>query len=335
MFITILNKIKEYNRIIIHRHVRPDGDCMGSQMGLKYLLKNTFPEKEVYAVGDELPEYLKELGEVDIIPDGYYQDALVIVVDTANESRICDARWQTGKYIIKIDHHDDSPEFGDLWYVDEKSPACSSIIVRMIKAWGNEVKMCEKAGYALYFGIVTDTGRFRYRGLTSEVLNNAGYLLDLGVDVDTLYNKLYIDDVATLKLQVYVLNNFKTTPNGVVYIYFSRKIIQKFGVTKDEAANLVNSISTIKGHPVWVAFIDQGYEKLEKLEKGELDPSKEIRVRLRSRGVAINGVASRYRGGGHLQAAGATIYSKKEMTSLLEELDLLVKEYKEEHPDAL
>lgn len=335
MFITILNKIKEYNRIIIHRHVRPDGDCMGSQMGLKYLLKNTFPEKEVYAVGDELPEYLKELGEVDIIPDGYYQDALVIVVDTANESRICDARWQTGKYIIKIDHHDDSPEFGDLWYVDEKSPACSSIIVRMIKAWGNEVKMCEKAGYALYFGIVTDTGRFRYRGLTSEVLNNAGYLLDLGVDVDTLYNKLYIDDVATLKLQGYVLNNFKTTPNGVVYIYFSRKIIQKFGVTKDEAANLVNSISTIKGHPVWVAFIDQGYEKLEKLEKGELDPSKEIRVRLRSRGVAINGVASRYRGGGHLQAAGATIYSKKEMTSLLEELDLLVKEYKEEHPDAL
>ena len=335
MFITILNKIKEYNRIIIHRHVRPDGDCMGSQMGLKYLLKNTFPEKEVYAVGDELPEYLKELGEADIIPDEYYQDALVIVVDTANESRICDARWQTGKYIIKIDHHDDSPEFGDLWYVDEKSPACSSIIVRMIKAWGNEVKVCEKAGYALYFGIVTDTGRFRYRGLTSEVLNNAGYLLDLGVDVDTLYNKLYIDDVATLKLQGYVLNNFKTTPNGVVYIYFSRKIMQKFGVTKDEAANLVNSISTIKGHPVWVAFIDQGYEKLEKLEKGELDPSKEIRVRLRSRGVAINGVASRYRGGGHLQAAGATIYSKKEMTSLLEELDLLVKEYKEEHPDAL
>ena len=335
MFIKILNKIKEYNRIIIHRHVRPDGDCMGSQMGLKYLLKNSFPEKEVYAVGDELPEYLKELGEVDIISDEYYKDALVIVVDTANESRICDGRWQTGKYIIKIDHHDDSPEFGDLWYVDETSPACSSIIVRMIKAWGNEVKMCEKAGYALYFGIVTDTGRFRYRGLTSEVLNNAGYLLDLGVDVDTLYNKLYVDDVATLKLQGYVLNNFKTTPNGVAYIYFTKKIIEKFGVTKDEAANLVNSISTIKGHPVWVAFVDQGYEKPEHLAKGELDPSKEIRVRLRSRGVTINGVASRYRGGGHLQAAGATIYSKKEMKLILEELDSLVKEYKEEHHDAL
>ena len=335
MFIEILNKIKEYNRIIIHRHIRPDGDCMGSQMGLKYLIKNSFPEKEVYAVGDDLPEYLKELGEVDIIPDEYYKEALVIVVDTSNESRIYDDRWKTGKYIIKIDHHDDSPEFGDLWYVDEKSPACSSIIVRMAKVWGDEVKMCEKAAYALYFGIVTDTGRFRYRGLTSEVLNNAGYLLDLGIDVDSLYNKLYIDDVATLKLQGYVLKNFKTTPNGVAYIYFSKKIIEKFGVTKDEAANLVNSISTIKGHPVWVAFVDQGYEKPENLAKGELDPSKEIRVRLRSRGVTINGVASRYRGGGHLQACGATIYSKKEMNSILEELDLLVKKYKEEHPDAL
>ena len=335
MFIEILNKIKEYNRIIIHRHIRPDGDCMGSQMGLKYLIKNTFPEKEVYAVGDDIPEYLKELGETDAVTDELYSDALVIVVDTSVENRIYDDRWKMGKYIIKIDHHDDSPEFGNLWYVDEKSPACCSIIVRMIKAWGSEVKMCQKAAYALYFGIVTDTGRFRYRGLTSEVLGNAGYLLDLGVDVDSLYNKLYVDEVAALKLQGYVLNNFKTTENGVAYIYFSNKIIKKFGVTKDEAANLVNSISTIKGHPVWVAFVDQGYEKPENLAKGELDPSKEIRVRLRSRGVTINGVASRYRGGGHLQACGATIYSKKEMNSILEELDLLVKQYKEEHPDAL
>ena len=335
MFIEILNKIKEYNRIIIHRHIRPDGDCMGSQMGLKYLIKNTFPEKEVYAVGDDIPEYLKELGETDAVTDELYSDALVIVVDTSVENRIYDDRWKMGKYIIKIDHHDDSPEFGNLWYVDEKSPACCSIIVRMIKAWGSEVKMCQKAAYALYFGIVTDTGRFRYRGLTSEVLGNAGYLLDLGVDVDSLYNKLYVDEVAALKLQGYVLNNFKTTENGVAYIYFSNKIIKKFGVTKDEAANLVNSISTIKGHPVWLAFIEQGLSKPKGLKKGELDPSKEIRVRLRSRGVSINSVASKYRGGGHLQAAGATIYSKKEMESMLTELDLLVKEYKKDNNDAL
>mgnify|MGYP003463159031 CR=1 FL=1 len=108
MFIEILNKIKEYNRIIIHRHIRPDGDCMGSQMGLKYLLKNSFPDKEIYAVGDELPEYLQELGEVDNIPDEYYNDALVIVVDTSVDNRISDERWKTGKYIIKIDIDSDT-----------------------------------------------------------------------------------------------------------------------------------------------------------------------------------------------------------------------------------
>ena len=334
MFIEILNKIKEYNRIIIHRHMRPDGDCMGSQMGLKYLLKNSFPDKEIYAVGDGVPSYLQELGEVDNIPDEYYNDALVIVVDTSVDKRIYDDRWKTGKYIIKIDHHDDSPDFGNLCYVDETCPACSAIIVRMIKAWGEEVKICPKAAYALYFGIVTDTGRFRYRGLTSEVLSNAGYLLDTNIDVDSLYNKLYVDEVATLKLQGYVLNNFKTTPNGVAYIYFTKKIIKKFGVTKDEAANLVNSLSSIRNHLVWVAFVDQSLPKVKGLQKGEPDPSKEIRVRLRSRGVAINGVAANYRGGGHLQAAGATIYSKKEMNNILTELDQLVKEFKQEHPDA-
>ena len=110
--------------------------------------------------------------------------------------------------------------------------------------------------------------------------------------------------------------------------------MDKFGVSKDDAANLVNSISTIKGCLVWVAFVDQNGIKPEDFKKGDLDPSKEIRCRLRSRGVEVNGVAANYRGGGHLQAAGATIYSRKEMNAILNELDVLVKEYKKEHPDA-
>ena len=334
MFLEILKKIKEFDTIIIHRHERPDGDCIGSQMGLYHLIAQNFKSKKVYTVGDELPEYLALYGKSDIIEDSIYNDALVIVVDTATEKRICDKRYLNGKYLIKIDHHDDSPDFGDLIYVDNKCPACSSIIVSMIKVWGSEVKINKESAYALYFGITTDTGRFRYRGLSSEVLNNAGFLLDQGIDVDSLYNKLYIDEVATLKLQGYVLNNFKTTENGVAYIYFTKKMMKKFGVSKDDAANLVNTISTIRGCLVWVAFVDQFGTRPANFKKGDLDPSKEIRCRLRSRGVAVNGVASNYRGGGHLQAAGATIYSKKEMNSILRELDILVKDYKKEHPDA-
>lgn len=331
MFIEILNKIKEYNRIIIHRHVRPDGDCIGSQMGLKHVLKANFPEKEIYAIGEDIPEYLKDLGSFDIIPDEYYSDALVIVVDTAVEKRICDDRWKMGKYIIKIDHHDDSPEYGNLCYIDEKIPACSSLLTSMIRSWGDSVKMTKESAYALYMGITTDTGRFRYRGLSAEVFINAAYLLEQDIDVDSLYTSLYIDEVETLKLQGYVLNNFKTTKNGVAYIYFTKKIMKKYGVSKEDAANLVNSLSSIKNHLVWVVFVDQ---MLPSNNQKEENTKNEIRVRLRSRGVEVNGVARNYRGGGHLQAAGATIYSKKEMKSLLEELDHQVELYKKEHPNA-
>lgn len=331
MFTQIIEKIKEYDTIIIHRHKRPDGDCIGSQMGLKNFILDNFKDKKVYAVGDEVPEYMSDLGQSDIVSDDIYKDALVIVVDTSNEDRICDERYNTGAYLIKIDHHDDSPAFGNIQYVDAESPACASIITSLVRSFDNCV-ISKKCAYALYFGITTDTGRFRYRGVNGTVLSNAAVLIDTGIDVQYLYNKLYVDDVNTLKLQGFVLNNFKTTPNGVVYIYFTKKLMKKYNVTKEEAGNLVNTLSSINGHLVWVAFIDQMRES-KVLENG-LNEKNEIRVRIRSRNVAINNVAANYRGGGHLQAAGATIYSKKEMKSMLEELDTCVKNYKAENPNA-
>ena len=329
MFNQIFEKIKEYDTIIIHRHVRPDGDCMGSQMGLKHFISDNFPNKKVFAVGTDIPEYLNNLGITDEISDDIYKDALVIIVDTASEKRICDERWKTGKYIIKIDHHDDSPAYGNIQYVDPESPANCSILTTMLRGFEG-CQISKECATALYFGITTDTGRFRYRGVNQTVLENAGYLISCGVDVQKLYNDLYIDDVESLKLQGYVLNNFKTTPNGVAYIYFTKKMMKKFGVTKDQAANLVNSISTIRGKLIWVAFIDQ---MLEHDKSKSLDPGKEIRVRLRSRFVSINDVAANYRGGGHLQAAGATIYGKQEMANLLRDLDTRLKEFKEQNPD--
>ena len=139
MFKQILEKIKEYNRIIIHHHVRPDGDCIGSQMGLKYIIKDNFPEKEVYAVGGDVPPYLNYIARHDIVADELYKEALVIVVDTSKKDRIYDERWSTGAYIIKIDHHDDSDEFGDIQYVNEKCSACSAIITEFYLANKDEL----------------------------------------------------------------------------------------------------------------------------------------------------------------------------------------------------
>ena len=100
----IYEKIKEFDTIIIHRHTRPDGDALGAQIGLKESIKETFPEKKVFAVGD-INERYRFIGEVDNISDDIYEDALVIVLDTAETELISDARFNTGKFLIKMDHH--------------------------------------------------------------------------------------------------------------------------------------------------------------------------------------------------------------------------------------
>ena len=314
----ILEKIKEYNRIIIHRHIRPDGDCIGTQHALKKAIELNFPEKEVYAVGDIIPDYLDEYGVIDEVTKDMYNGSLVIVVDTANEDRICNENYKLGDYIIKIDHHDDSSDYGNLNYVDPVMPACGAILTRLLRSWN--FKFNKEIATYLYVAITTDTGRFRFRGVNEEVMANAGYLISEGVEIDKLYTKLYTKEKESFKLQGYVYENFKTTDSGVAYIYFSQKTMKEYNVTKDDAANLVNSLDSIKGSLIWVAFIEQ-------------DDEVEIRVRLRSRFVAINDIARNYRGGGHLQAAGATLYSKDEMTSILTELDNLHKEFKENNKE--
>ena len=335
MFKQILDQIIKYDTIIIHRHVRPDGDCIGSSQGLKRFIKLNFPEKHVYTVGDAIPDYLSAYGENEEISDDIYNGSLVIVVDTANEKRICDGRYNTGEFLIKIDHHDDSPHYGDINYTDPSSPACSSILADMFRLYESMGYIInEDVASCLYLAITTDTGRFRYRGVNGKTLSNAGWLLDKGVDTEKMFSHLYIKEKEVLKLQGYVYNNFKMTENGVAYICFTKSIMEKFNVTKEDAANLVNSLDSINGSLIWCVFVDQMLPPAQNLINKKEDPTKEVRVRIRSRFVAINEVATHYRGGGHLQAAGATIYSTKERKSLLNELDILLKEYKENNPEA-
>ena len=321
MFKQILEKIMEYDTIIVHRHMRPDGDCIGSQAGLVHLLRNSFPNKKIYSVGDDIPEYLSFIGLSDIVSDDIYKEALAIVVDTSVDKRIYDNRYINAKFLIKIDHHDDSFPFREndyLEYIDPKSAACSAIISRFYLENKDVLKMNKEAATALYTGIVTDTGRFLYRGVDSTLMHATADLLDFDVDIEYIYSKLNLKRINTYRLEAYVYKHMKMTKSGVVYIFFTRRIMKKFGVTADEAAALVNCMSSIKGSMIWVTFVDY---------------ADNIRVRLRSRNVAINEVATHYRGGGHLQACGATISNKKEMNSLLAELDELHASFKAEHKD--
>ena len=309
----ILGKIKEFNRIIIHIHIRPDGDCYGAGFGLKNIIKETYPNKEVYLVGEKA-DYVDFVGTPDIIEDELFNNALAIVVDTASADRVSDQRFKLAKYVIKIDHHIPVEDYGDLIYVDTSRPATAQIILEFYLKFQEELKMNMEAAVALYTGIVTDTGRFRFRSVTAETFLAVAHLLDFGIDFVDVLSRLSTKSENLMKLQGYVLLNFQKTENGVAYIKMTPDVINQFDVSLEEATSLVNELSTLDDCPVWMLFAE--YE------------NNIVRARLRSKGPAIDKLANKYDGGGHAQACGANLGTWDKTDDLLKDADELVKEYK-------
>lgn len=311
----ILNAIKENNRIIIFRHKRPDGDAVGSTKGLARILTLTYPEKEIYILNSDYCDYMSFLGgESDPIDDEMYKDALGIVIDTGNVERISNQKYSLCKKIIKIDHHIDREPYGDIsWVEEERSSACE-MIAYFYDTFKNELKIDSEAATYIYTGMVTDSGRFRFSGVSGDTMRLAGVLLDVGIDTEKMYSNLYLKEFKSLKLQAYVYKKMQITENGVVYLHITEKIKKKFNLTNEEASASVSYMDSIKGSPIWLAFIDNG--------------DGTTRVRLRSRFVTINDIAEKYRGGGHACAAGGTVYNKKEMEQLVKDADTKLKEFK-------
>ena len=316
----ILQKIKEYDRIIITRHFRPDGDAIGSTKGLWKILQLSFPEKEILLLNEDYSEYLNFLGgESEPIEPMEYADALGIVIDTGTIDRVSNKKITICKELIKIDHHIDHNPYGDIsWVEDHRSSACE-MIVAFYEAFADELKIDTEAATYLYAGMVTDSGRFRFSSVSGDTLRLAGILLDQGIDTDVLFANLYLKEFDMFKFESYVYDKMCITENGVAYIYVDRAMQEKFGLSQEDASSAVGYMDTIKGALCWIAFIEApGEDKI-------------IRVRLRSRFVTINTIAENHHGGGHACASGATVYSEAEMRQLIAEADARVKEYKETH----
>lgn len=321
----IIKKIKEYNKIIITRHQRPDGDCVGASLGLREILKASFKDKEVKVLADDFAEGLNFIDYEDnntcftniVYDENYYKDGLCIVVDTANTARISNKMYTFAKEIIKIDHHPNVEPYGVInWVEDERSSVCE-MIAHFAKENREELVLTEKAAKLLFMGMVTDSGRFRFSSTSPETLKCAAYLLEKNLDLETLYANLYLKDYSSFKLQSEVYKKMKISKNGVAYIYIPRAMQDKYGLTPNEASLMVNSLDSIKGSLIWIAFIDN------------VDGS--IRVRLRSRFLDINDIAVNYNGGGHGRASGATVYNLKEMRKLINDCDKKLKKFKEEN----
>ena len=307
--------IEKYDRIIIHGHIRPDGDCIGSQYGLYYLIKDNYPNKEVYVTGT-VSEYVSFVGRPEMVDESLFEGALSICVDCATQDRLSDARCTLSKEFIKIDHHIPVDDYGNYQYVDVTAPACAQIITELYLANKDDWKLSKEAADALYVGILTDTGRYKFDSVNARTFMAAAALVDAGVKLGDIDNQLSIETLETLKLKGYILSNFKISENGFAYVTLTREEIESFGVSDEDAAAQVSTISCIEGCPVWAILLEYSKE--------------EIRIRLRSRGPVINLLAAEYNGGGHAKASGASLPSWADLDEFVAKADALVKQYKEE-----
>ena len=311
---TILNKIKEYNKIIIFRHFRPDGDAVGSTKGLQRILKLTYPEKTVLLINDDYSDYLEFLGAEDgSISDEEYADALGIVCDTATAKRISNQKYSLCREIVKIDHHIPIESYAPTEWVEEERSSTCEMIAYFFDTFSDELKIDTEAATYIYAGMVTDSGRFRFRDVSSETMRLASVMLKNNIDTDVLFAHLYMKDFEEFKFEAYAHEKMQITESGVAYLFVDKEMQEKFHLTKEQASASVSFMDSIKGSLIWIAFIEN---------------DEEIRVRLRSRFVKVSDLAEEYNGGGHACAAGATVYSRDQMNELIAKADALLGEYK-------
>ena len=288
----IFNLIKKYDTITIFGHVNPDGDCYGSSLALRELIRLNFPKKKVFSLAGTLPQLEQRLAKQDTLDnDDIIKDSLAIIVDVSEVERVSDQRVTLAKQIIKIDHHIESKPFYGIKWVDEGAIAACQMIAEM--AFTYKLKMNKLIAELLYLGICTDSGRFRYQPTNSKTHRIIADLLEYGVETDSMFKILYLSDEAYVKYQALLVSKFKRTEHNVIYCCADVNDYTQFGLKFDQISKNVNVIGNIRGCPAWVLFTRS--------------PENFIRVEFRSQTLNVQKIAAKYGGGGHLHAAGVRL----------------------------
>lgn len=310
MYNQIYKEIKKANKIVIARHIGPDPDALGSSLGLKELILNTFPKKEVYVIGNPTNKF-KFMGKLDKIEE--MTDALLIVTDTPDAKRVDGANPKLYKNSIKIDHHPFTEKMCTLEWVDDSASSACQMVAEL--AFKTKLKFNEKAAELLYTGIIGDTNRFMFAYTTPKTFNIVGKLLELAnLDITKIYNNLYMRPYKEIKFQGFLSQNFIINEDKVGYIIIDDKILKEYEVDVATAGNMINNFNHIKEMLIWVTFT---YDK----------EVKTYRTSIRSRGPIVNEVAAKFGGGGHIYASGVRLKDEKSMKQLIEELSKVSRDY--------
>ena len=306
MFEKILQLIRQYDTIILHRHNKPDGDAMGSQIGLKHILKANFPEKKIYAVGDD-PRFFgfMEDSRMDQIDDSTYKNALAIILDCGASSLISDSRYQLAAATARFDHHIYCEEVTPADMVDTTYESCCGLVADFARQCG--LQLTPTAAKSLYTGIVTDSGRFRYDGTTARTHSLVSWLMEQKFDTNEVFRNLYADSYESKKLKAQFILKIQFTPGNTAYIYTTKEEFAQYGADLFTISRgMTNTMADMKGVDIWANFTES--------ENG-------ILCELRSSVHNIQPIAVKYGGGGHAKACGATVADKETVMAMLADLD--------------
>lgn len=308
MFEQVFAAIKSFDRIIIHRHKNPDGDALGSQIGLKHILKENFPEKEVYMVGDKAGRYgFMEDSVMDEISDDLYCGALAVILDTSAKHLISDERYTLAEKTVRIDHHIFCETIADAEVTDTSYESCCGLVTEFALQCG--LRLSPLAAKSLYTGMVTDSGRFRYDSTSSNTFRLASELMRKPFDIGEIYTNLYADNLEHVKNKAHFILKIQKTDKNVAYIYTDLEEVRDLNMdTFSISRGMVGTMADIKGIDIWVNFTET--------EAGVL-------CELRSSKYNINPIAVKYGGGGHAKASGATVKDRETAMAMLRDLELL------------
>lgn len=310
-FKKIIKAIKKYNNIIIARHIGADPDALGSSIALKEIIKENFPKKNVYVVGNSANRF-KYFGSMDKLPDDI-DNTLLIITDTPDKKRVDGVIVDNFNYKIKIDHHPFVEEFCDIEWIDDNASSASQMIIEF--ALSENLKIPKSAAEKLYMGVVGDTGRFLYNYTSSKTFDLVSKLVNkTKIDFTSLYPLMYLRSINDIKFSAYLANNMIITENKLAYLKLDSNTLKENNVDASTAGNLINNFDNIE-------------EILVIIFCSEDTQNNYIKCSIRSRGPIINEVASNFNGGGHALASGARVKDFDECNKLIKALDEQCKKY--------
>jgi phosphoesterase RecJ-like protein len=303
----VIESVKAGNNFLISAHVNLEGDALGSEIAFLRLLRAI--GKKALIVNDEkapcaydfLPDLESVLKFSRKIRVGDFDSVVALDCSALKRTGIISTIDMKGKTVINVDHHISNEYFGDVNWVDPQASSASEMVYRLFKTM--KIPLDRESALALYVGILTDTGSFRYANTTAQTHKIAAELLEYDLSVSSIYKRIYENvPFYDMRALIKALEKIRLGSKGrVAWVELKKREYSRRNMVIDLAEQILNSLRSIKGVEVVALF------------KENLKTGNEIRANLRSSGnVDVNKIAAIFGGGGHKNASGCTIIGKLE-----------------------